>query len=93
MIDSTTFVHLANLSKIDFCEESQVRFAEDLNLIADFVSKVTEFDGSYDDISENKQISFSDLREDVAISTATPEQLLNNTESENNCYIIPRVID
>jgi Asp-tRNA(Asn)/Glu-tRNA(Gln) amidotransferase C subunit len=101
MITETIFEQLANLSKIDFysenSEKGQVKFIEDLNLIVNFVAKATEFDenkfASYDDTLENNSVSFSQLRDDVEISTASPEKLLANTNSENNCYIIPRVID
>ena len=89
------FANLATLCKFDFCETEQVKFTEDLNGIVEFVGKVKEFDGQYDDTADNNQVNFDDLREDVAVVTATPEQLLANcnTQSDNNCYIIPRVID
>jgi aspartyl/glutamyl-tRNA(Asn/Gln) amidotransferase C subunit len=88
------FQNLCNLSKFDFSEKEQVRFIEDLNAIAAFVGKVTEFDAEYDDTAEmSRALRSADLREDTVISAATPEQLLANTKSDNNCYIIPRVVD
>ena len=93
MLDEKFFTRLSGLSKFDFSEGAQERFLQDLNAIIGFVGKVREFEGEYDDIAEGKQIAYSDLREDVAISTATPEQLLANTNSGNDCYVIPKVID
>jgi len=93
MIDSKKFTRLTTLSKVDFTEEGQLRFIDDLNSIVGFVGKVKEFEGEYDDTADNCEVSYSDLREDVAVSVATPEQLLANAEFENNCYIIPKVID
>ncbi|MCL2071013.1 MAG: aspartyl/glutamyl-tRNA amidotransferase subunit C [Oscillospiraceae bacterium] len=92
MIDGKTFDRLTVLSKFDFSAEGKERFTDDLNAIVDFVGKVTEFDGVYDDTLENA-VSYADLRNDTAISTASVEQLLSNTDFENNCYIIPKVID
>ncbi|MCL2036347.1 MAG: aspartyl/glutamyl-tRNA amidotransferase subunit C [Oscillospiraceae bacterium] len=92
MIDNKTFARLSELSKFDFTEEGGARFNSELNEIAEFVSKVCDFGGEYDDIADNNHVTFSQLREDVSVSTATPEQLLANTESLNNCYIIPKVI-
>jgi Asp-tRNA(Asn)/Glu-tRNA(Gln) amidotransferase C subunit len=67
---------------------------EDLSAIVEFVGKVKEFGGKdYDDFAEGNHVTFDDLREDKEIRRATPEQLLANTDSENNCYVIPRVID
>jgi len=87
------FLNLAALSKIDFSEVEQAKFIEDLDNIISFIGKVKDFDGEYDDTADNRQVIYSDLREDVMASTANPEQLLSNTNSQNNCYIIPRVID
>ncbi|MCL1865825.1 MAG: aspartyl/glutamyl-tRNA amidotransferase subunit C [Oscillospiraceae bacterium] len=93
MINEKIFADLTVLSKFDFTESEQSRFIGDLNAIVDFIGLVKDFDGYYDDTADNNHVTFSDLREDVEISTATPEQLLSNTESENNCYVIPRVLD
>jgi aspartyl/glutamyl-tRNA(Asn/Gln) amidotransferase C subunit len=93
MIDKQWFNQLVVLCKFDFCEQSQARFTDDLNAIIEFVGKVKEFDGSYDVCGDGNQVSFADLREDMAISSATPEQLLANTNYENNCYTIPKVVD
>jgi len=93
MIDRQMFSRLAGLSKFDFSESTQAEFTEDLNAIVDFIGKVSEFGGEYDDTADGNHVSYSKLRDDVEITTATPEQLLANTKSANNCYIIPRVID
>ena len=93
MIDTQLFSRLTELCKFDFSENEQAEFTEDLNAIVDFVGKVKEFDGVYDDTADGNSVPYSSLREDVEIRTAAPEQLLSNTNSENNCYIIPRVID
>jgi aspartyl/glutamyl-tRNA(Asn/Gln) amidotransferase C subunit len=92
MINQEKFTQLSDLSKIDFTGEEQARFTADLNGIAEFVGKVKEFAGAaYDDTLENS-VSFSELREDSEVRTATPEQLLANTASENDCYVIPKVV-
>ena len=91
-MNDTVFDKLVELSKFDFPDETRREFAQDLNNIIEFVGKVKEFDGKYDDTLEHK-VSYSDLRDDVESRTASSEQLLSNTESDKNCYIIPRVID
>jgi len=94
-MNETTFARLATLCKFDFTSKNQAEFIEDLDKIIEFVGKVREFDGVYDDTVDAKTVavSYTDLREDVAAVTATPEQLLTNTQFENNCYVIPKVID
>jgi len=86
------FERLSTLSKIDFSPDDETKFMNDLNYIIGFIDKVKEFQGEYDDKAENKQVSYAELREDIAVVTATPEQLLANTVSDNNCYVIPRVM-
>ena len=93
MIDEKMFEQLTALSKFDFTDEGKERFIKDLNAIIGFIGKVKEFDGEYDDKAVHNEVPFSDLREDVAFVTATPEQLLLNTQSANNCYVIPKVIE
>ena len=93
MIDKQTFKKLSRLSKIDFTLPEEESLIIQLNDIVAFISQVTEFDGEYDDTLENNITAYADLREDVKIPTATPEQLLANTVSENDCYIIPKVVD
>jgi Asp-tRNA(Asn)/Glu-tRNA(Gln) amidotransferase C subunit len=90
-LDENSFSRLTELSKfkLDFSQEKQLQ----LNDIFKFVGKVTEYGGEYDIVAENRQVPYSALREDTVIPTATPEQLLANTNFDNNCYIIPRVID
>ncbi|MCL1902834.1 MAG: aspartyl/glutamyl-tRNA amidotransferase subunit C [Oscillospiraceae bacterium] len=92
MLDSKIFDELAELSKFDFSETEKNKLSEELSDIINFVGKVKDFSGDYDDTLENG-VAYSDLRDDVEISTASVEQLLSNTNSDKNCYIIPRVID
>jgi len=96
-IDNRKFSHLANLSKLNFSEKEEAALIDDLNLIAGFIDKVCEYDEQglkpYDDTIDSGCVSYSQLREDASAVTATPQQLLANTQSENNCYTIPRVID
>ncbi|MCL1789482.1 MAG: aspartyl/glutamyl-tRNA amidotransferase subunit C [Oscillospiraceae bacterium] len=92
MLEKNAFNRLCELSKIDFSEDNQEEFTQDLNDIINFVGKVRAFSGKYDDTLEN-EVAYSDLRDDVEIPTASVEQLLCNTKSDKNCYIIPRVID
>ena len=95
IVNKETFLKLTTLCKFDFPEvQKEEKFTDDLNAIIQFVGKVNEYGGAvYDDTADGKQVGFDDLREDVAVVTATPEQLMRNTQSDNNCYIIPRVVD
>jgi aspartyl/glutamyl-tRNA(Asn/Gln) amidotransferase C subunit len=92
MIDQNKFTQLSALSKIDFTPEEESRFTTDLNAIIAWIDGVKSFPGVYDDTLE-EAVAFADLREDLQIRTATPEQLLSNTKSENDCYVIPKVVD
>ncbi len=97
MIDKKVFDELSVLSKFDFTPEQEEKFISDLNKIVEFVGRVKkadeEFGTVYDDTADNNAVCYDSLREDVARVTATPEQLLANTESERNCYVIPKVLD
>jgi len=92
-LNENFFSQLSILSKFDFTEDEKNKFSEDLNGIIEFIGKVKEFDGSYDDTADKNPLLYGELREDIVVPAAAPEQLLANTESQNNCYIIPRVID
>jgi len=92
MINQTKFNALCTLSKFDFTPEDEGRFINELNAIIGWISKVKDFNGVYDDTLE-AAVAFSDLREDVQIPPPTVEQLLANTKSENDCYVIPKVVD
>ncbi|MCL2634271.1 MAG: aspartyl/glutamyl-tRNA amidotransferase subunit C [Oscillospiraceae bacterium] len=92
-IDKQMFDKLSELSKIDFTGAEETALTGELDDIIEFIGKVKEFSGEYDDMRDGNSVGFSDLRDDVRITTATPEQLLSNTVCENDCYVIPKVVD
>jgi len=92
MLNQEKFAQLEALCKFDFTEDDKARFLSDLNSIIGFIDKVKDFSGEYDDTLE-ESLAFGELREDEENRTATVEQLLMNTKSENGCYIIPKVVD
>jgi len=92
-INKQTFDKLSELSKIDFTEQEEAIITADLNNLISFIENVTEFSGEYDPLLADNAVGYAQLREDKAVKTATAEQLLANTVSENDCYVIPKVVD
>ena len=46
-----------------------------------------------DDTKDNNSIRFCDTREDIAQASFPTEKLLQNTESTDKCYVVPKVVE
>ena len=56
-------------------------------------STVKEFDLVYDDTKDNNDIRYDDVRRDEAKESFPTEKLLSNTQSSDNCYVVPKMVE
>lgn len=92
-MDIRTIEHLCNLSKLNYTDEGKQRVMEEMDAIIRLMDTVKEFDVVYDDTKDNNSISYEDLRADVAQESAPTEKLLSNTTPQDNCYVVPKMVE
>lgn len=92
-MDINTLNHLCDLSKLNFSEDEKTVVMKEMSEIINLMDTVKGFDVTYDDTKDNNTIEFEQLREDVAENSFPTEKLLSNTISQDNCYVVPKLVD
>lgn len=92
-IELTTIRHLCELSKLNYDEQGLEKVMGEMGSIIDLMDEIKSFDLSYDDTKDNNSIGFFDTREDKAEPSFPTEKLLQNTDSTDGCYVVPKVVD
>ena len=92
-MDSLTLTHLCELSKLNFTEEEKNNVIEEMGDIINLMDTIKDFDVTYDDTKDNNQINYADVREDVPMPSFDTEKLQQNTESRDNCYVVPKMME
>ena len=93
-ITEETVDHIAHLARLEFEGEKKTAIREDMQRIIQFMDKLQEID------TENvaplifMTNEVNHLREDVAISTLSQEEVLKNAPKKDSDYFrIPKVLD
>lgn len=92
-IELKTIQHLCELSKLNYDEAGLEKVMNEMGSIIDLMDEIKSFDLTYDDTKDNNSIRFCDTREDIAQASFTTEKLLQNTESTDKCYVVPKVVE
>ncbi|MDR1753617.1 MAG: aspartyl/glutamyl-tRNA amidotransferase subunit C [Eubacterium sp.] len=87
------FKQLAELSKLKFSESESQKLIDELTGFIKLSDILKDFNQDYSDKKDDNTINFRDLRPDVAGFSYSPEKLLSNTESIDNCYQIPKLLE
>ena len=88
-----TIQHLCELSKLNYDDETLNKVASEMTDIISLMDGIKEFDLSYDDTKDNNSISFGEVREDIVNPSFSPEKLMQNARSVDDCYVVPKVVD
>lgn len=88
-----TIQHLCELSKLNYEDKALEKVAAEMTDIISLMDGIKEFDLSYDDTKDNNSISFSEVREDIAKPSLPTETLMQNAQSREGCYVVPKVVD
>ena len=88
-----TIQHLCELSKLKYDDEALEKVASEMTDIVSLMDGIKEFDLSYDDTKDNNSISFGEVREDIVKPSFSPEKLMQNAKSVDDCYVVPKVVD
>ena len=54
---------------------------------------VKEIDVTYDALADNKNIYLNDLREDIKADSFPTEKILQNAVHDENCFVVPKVVE
>lgn len=84
---------LARLGKLSFTEEELEQAAKDMTSIIEIMDTVKEIDITYDPLKDDRSVNLSDLRRDEAMPSLAPEKLLQNAVTDDNCFVVPRVVE
>lgn len=94
-IDHKLLEKLQNLSMIEIKNDNKEQIIEDLNRFLEFVDILEDLDLSTYDATYNPIESYAPLREDkqVCNSQIGKKILENAPKSDNNFFIVPKIIE
>ena len=64
-----------------------------MGAIIELMDTGKQIDLTYDDTKDFNSIAFSQLRRDEAAPSFSPEKLLSNTDPEDGCYVVPKMVE
>lgn len=85
--------YLGKLSKITFSEDELQEMAKDMTDIIGIMDTVREIDVTYDAELDNKNVFLYDLRQDEEHESMPTEKILQNAQSRDNCFVVPKVVE
>ena len=92
-MELSTIQHLCSLSRLRYDNDALAKVMEEMTDIVALMDTIKDFDLTYDDTKDNNSIRFCEVREDKAQESFPREKLLANTESSNDCYVVPKVVE
>ena len=85
--------YLAELGKLRFTEDEMEKMAAEMTSIIGIMDTVKEIDVEYDAYADNKNVYLYDLREDVKEPSVPTEKILQNSVHDENCFVVPKVVE
>ena len=85
--------YLAELGKLHFTPDEMETMAKEMTNIIGIMDTVKEIDVVYDAEADNKNIYLNDLREDVKADSFPTEKILQNAVQDENCFVVPKVVE
>lgn len=85
--------YLAELGKLECSDKELTGFAQDMTGIIELMDTIKEIDVTYNPLKDNKNIYLNDLRKDVSVPSMSTEKILQNSTNQNNCFVVPKVVE
>lgn len=85
--------YLAELGKLEFTDEELEKASEDMTSIIELMDTVKEIDVTYDPILDNKNVYLNDLRADETAESLETAKILQNAKNQQNCFVVPKVVE
>ncbi|MBQ3920393.1 MAG: Asp-tRNA(Asn)/Glu-tRNA(Gln) amidotransferase subunit GatC [Oscillospiraceae bacterium] len=85
--------YLAKLAKLEFTDEELEQAVRDMTSIIEIMDTIKDIDITYDPYKDNHNVYLEDLREDVALESLPTEKLLANAVNQDNCFVVPKVVE
>ena len=92
-MDLQMIAYLAELGKLHFTEDEMKQMASEMTSIIEIMDTVKEIDIQYDAYADNKNVYLNDLREDIKADSFPTEKILQNAENDENCFVVPKVVE
>ena len=84
-MDLQMIAYLAELGKLHFTKEEMEQMASEMTSIIEIMDTVKETD--------NKNVYLNDLREDIKEDSFPTEKILQNAVNDENCFVVPKVVE
>ena len=81
------------IAKEFFSPEELEQMAKDMTSIIAIMDTVKEIDITYDAVADNKNVYLNDLREDFSVPSFPTEKILQNAVNDENCFVVPKVVE
>ena len=85
--------YLAKLAKLSFTDEELEKAVADMTDIIDLMDTIKDIDVVYDAYKDNHNVYLADLRKDEAMPSLPTEKLLANAVNQENCFVVPKVVE
>ena len=92
-MDLQMMAYLAELGKLHFTKEEMEQMASEMTSIIEIMDTVKEIDIQYDAYADNKNVYLNDLREDIKEDSFPTEKILQNAVNDENCFVVPKVVE
>ena len=92
-MDIAVLDHICRLSKLNFTEDEQEKALSEMSDIIELMDTIKEYDISYDDTKDHNEVTYASLREDIPAESFPAEKLQQNTQSRDNCYVVPKMME
>lgn len=92
-MDIKMISYLAELGKLKFTPEEMENMASDMTNIIELMDSIKDLDIEYDPMLDNHNIYLGDLRTDVKDSSLPTEKILQNAVNDENCFVVPKVVE
>ena len=63
------------------------------NMVSLYETLHPEIDIQYDAYADNKNVYLNDLREDIKADSFPTEKILQNAVNDENCFVVPKVVE
>ncbi|WP_294408166.1 Asp-tRNA(Asn)/Glu-tRNA(Gln) amidotransferase subunit GatC [uncultured Ruminococcus sp.] len=92
-MDTNLVKYLAELGKLEFSDEELEKVSGEMTGIIDLMDTIKEIDVTYDDTKDNHNVYLNDIRKDEVAASMPTEKVLQNAVNQNNCFVVPKVVE
>ncbi|MBQ7991309.1 MAG: Asp-tRNA(Asn)/Glu-tRNA(Gln) amidotransferase subunit GatC [Oscillospiraceae bacterium] len=85
--------YLSKLAKLSYTDEELEQAVKDMTSIIEIMDTIKDIDVTYDPYKDNHNVYLEDLREDVAQPSLPTDKLLQNAVNQDNCFVVPKVVE